>query len=100
MLKEINGVVKTRNKEHTGKELDGADLMQRTFFPNTPVIAQADLSTESGKNEQQGYMDIFAGTMTRIRNPNAHENVVIEKKKTIHLLHLANLLMYKLDEEK
>ncbi len=74
--------------------------MRQTFSPRTPIVALADLSTESGKNEQQGYMDIFAGTMTGIRNPKAHHNVVIDEKRTIHLLYLASLLMYKLDEAK
>ena len=45
-------------------------------------------------------MDIFAGAMTRIRNPKAHNNVVIDENRTIHLLYLASLLMYKLDEAK
>jgi uncharacterized protein (TIGR02391 family) len=99
-LKEINAMVKARAKERTGKEFDGADLMRNTFSPKNPIITLADLSTESGKNEQQGYMEIFAGTMTGIRNPKAHDNVVIDEKRTIHLLHLASLLMYKLDEAK
>lgn len=99
-LKEINAVVKTRNKEHTGKEFDGADLMRNTFSLKSPVIVLADLSTDSGRNEQQGYMDIFAGAMTGIRNPKAHNNVVIDENRTIHLLYLASLLMYKLDEAK
>jgi len=99
-LKEINAVVKARNKERTGKEFDGADLMRNTFSPKNPVIALADLSTESGKKEQQGYMDIFAGSMIGIRNPKAHGNVVIDEKRAVHLLYLASLLMYKLDEAK
>lgn len=37
-----------------------------------PVLALNDLRTESDENEQQGYMDIFAGCMTGIRNPRAH----------------------------
>lgn len=99
-LKEVNAAVKARNKERTGKEYDGADLMKNTFSPKNPVITLADLSTESGKNEQQGYMEIFAGTMTGIRNPKAHGNIVIDEKRAIHLLYLASLLMYKLDEAK
>lgn len=99
-LKEVNAAVKARNKERTGKEFDGADLMRNTFSPKNPVITLADQSTESGKNEQQGYMDIFAGAMTGIRNPKAHGNIVIDEKRAIHLLYLASLLMYKLDEAK
>ncbi len=45
-------------------------------------------------------MEIFAGTITGIRNPKAHDNIVIDEKRAIHLLYLASLLMYKLDEAK
>ena len=45
-------------------------------------------------------MEIFAGAMTGIRNPKAHSNIVLDENRAIHLLHLASLLMYKLDEAK
>lgn len=99
-LKEANDRVKSLVKARTGKEYDGADLMRKAFSPNAPIISLADMSTTSGQNEQQGYMEIFAGAMTGIRNPKAHSNLVIDEKRTMHLLYLASLLMYKLDEAK
>jgi hypothetical protein len=45
-----------------------------------------------------GYMDIFAGAMTGIRNPKAHENMTITKNRAIHHLFLASLLFNRLDE--
>ena len=46
-------------------------------------------------------MEIFAGAMTGIRNPKAHSNIIdIDEKRAIHLIYLASLLMYKLDEAK
>ena len=53
---------------------DGADLMWTVFSPHNPVLRLNDLQTKSDKNEQQGYMEIFAGAMTGIRNPRAHEH--------------------------
>jgi hypothetical protein len=47
---------------------------------------------------QQGYMQIFAGSMTGIRNPKAHENISIDSVRAVHFLFLASLLMAKLDE--
>jgi uncharacterized protein (TIGR02391 family) len=82
----------------TGKEFDGADLMQRAFSPNAPVIRLADLSIEDGRNIQQGYMQLFAGSMTGVRNPKAHSNIVIDAPRAIHLLHLASLLHFVFDE--
>jgi uncharacterized protein (TIGR02391 family) len=98
-FKELNTVVKEMVRKKTGQEFDGASLMTRAFSPNHPVlVALDDLSTESGNNIQQGYMQIFAGAMTGIRNPKAHENLTITKARAIHFLFLASLLFHKLDE--
>lgn len=97
-LKEVNKRVKDHVKAQTGNELDGADLMCNAFSLKRPVITLADLTTETGKSIQQGYMQMFAGAMTGIRNPKAHENVIIDDGRAIHFLFVASLLMYKLDE--
>jgi len=97
-FKELNTVVKEMVRKKTGQEHDGAGLMQKAFSPNAPVVALDDLSTESGKNIQQGYMQIFAGAMVGIRNPKAHANLTITKERCIHFLFLASLLFHKLDE--
>jgi len=98
-FKELNEVVKEMVIKKTGQELDGAPLMQKAFSPNLPcIVVLDDLSTESGRNIQQGYMQIFAGAMTGIRNPKAHANVTITKERAIHFLFLASLLFQKLDE--
>jgi uncharacterized protein (TIGR02391 family) len=97
-FKEVNDRVKSMVKTRTGQENDGVPLMKQALSPNGPIISLADMSTSSGKSEQQGYMEIFAGAMTGIRNPKAHSNIVIDEKRAIHLLYLASLLMYKLDD--
>ena len=97
-LKEVNSMIKEHMKRKTGKELDGASLMQTAFSPNAPTIVLDDLSTESGRNVQQGYMQIYAGAMIGIRNPNAHANITIDAKRARHHLYLASLLAYRFDE--
>lgn len=98
-LREINGIVKARFRDAGRTEqVDGAKLMTAAFSLTTPVIVLDDLGTETGQNVQQGYMQIFAGTMTGIRNPKAHENITIDAGRAIHLLFLASLLRGKLDE--
>lgn len=97
-LKEVNVIVKQRVHAMTGKELDGAGLMTTAFSVQNPVIELDDLSTVSGRDIQQGYMQIFAGAMTGIRNPKAHGNILIDEARAIHFLFLASLLMAKLDE--
>ena len=63
-----------------------------------PVVFLDDLSRETGRNIQQGYMDIFAGAMSGIRNPKAHDNVELDEQRAFHHLFVASLLFYKLDE--
>jgi uncharacterized protein (TIGR02391 family) len=96
-FKQINFCVKEIVKRNTGRELDGADLMRQAFSPNKPIITIETLATESGKNVQQGFMDIFAGSMTGIRNPKAHAVIDIGKERAIHFIFLASLLMDTID---
>jgi uncharacterized protein (TIGR02391 family) len=98
VLKELNSLVKRIHKDIAGEELDGAALMRKAFTPNRPTIILDDLGTETGRNIQQGHMDLFAGAMVGVRNPKAHGNVVITPERAIHHFFLASLLFYKLDE--
>jgi uncharacterized protein (TIGR02391 family) len=97
-LKEVNDVIRKTVKDKTGKEYDGSDLMNRAFSVDKPILRLDDLTTVSGRNIQLGYMQIFSGAMTGIRNPKAHSNVMIDPTRTVHLLFLASLLFSKLDE--
>lgn len=97
-LRELNTKIKNYVKKATGLEYDGADLMLRAFSVNNPIVRLGDLSTEDGKNIQQGYMQIFAGAMTAIRNPKSHSNVTIDADRAVDLLHFASLLHHVFDE--
>jgi len=96
-FKHINVIVKEIVKRKTGDEADGAALMKRAFSVHQPVITIDDISTENGRSIQLGYMEIFAGSMTGIRNPKAHLLIDISKERAIHFLFLASLLMDTLD---
>jgi len=97
-LKALNVTVKTIYQEKTGEELDGVTLMRKAFSPNRPVIILDNQDTQSGRDIQQGYMDLFAGAMAGIRNPKAHDIIEIDEGRAIHHLFLTSLLFYKLDE--
>lgn len=96
-LKELNSNVKSIVKNELGKEYDGSELMNRAFSLKEPIIKLADLSTESGQNVQKGYIQIFAGVMTGIRNPKTHQNISIDRKTAIHLLFLCSQLFNMLE---
>lgn len=97
-FKAVNSRVKQAWKASGQPEKDGKALMLSAFSPNQPAIRLDDLSTDSGKNIQEGYMHIFAGSIQAIRNPKAHEILTITLDRALHFLVLASLLMFKLDE--
>ena len=77
---------------HTDK--DGADLMRVVFSPNRPILRLNKLENRSDRNEQQGYMEIFAGTMIGIRNPRVHEYDLEDSPgEALEMLVMANHLI-------
>jgi uncharacterized protein (TIGR02391 family) len=97
-FKEVNNILKADYKLKSGKELDGASLMNTIFSVNNPVYVFDTMESDTGRNIQQGYMQIFAGAMTGIRNPKAHNNMMPDKNKTIHLLFIASFMTVKIEE--
>ena len=89
----LNNYVKSKSGL---KNLDGAKLMRSVFSPNNPKLKLNRLSSASQNNEQLGYMDIFAGSMTGIRNPRAHEHRIKDSAdEALKLLTWADHLMKK-----
>ena len=86
-------------KERSGNyERDGADLMRHVFGAQSPLLKFSSLRSQSEKDEHNGYRDIFAGVMTGIRNPRAHEHAIKDNPAVaLELLTMANHLMRKLD---
>ncbi|WP_412070361.1 TIGR02391 family protein [Rubrivirga sp. IMCC43871] len=97
VLKELECRVRDKAGGEIGDGLSGARLMQHVFSLDNHVLRLGDTSTESGKNTQKGYMQIFAGVMTGVRNPKAHANLEIGHEDAVHLLFLGSLLMHMVD---
>lgn len=89
-----NLVKKTANL--SDQKLTGSSLMQKVFSPDHPILKlNAGVST-SETDEQKGYLQIFSGSMTGIRNPRAHESDWEDSEgHAIELLALANHLIEK-----
>ena len=98
-FKELNTRVKNIYQKRTNIEKDGVKLMQAAFSAQDPIIKLGDISTETGRNTQQGYMEMYAGAMMGIRNPQAHNNQSVSKSSAIRKLHFASMLMFKLEHE-
>jgi len=97
-FKELAATVRDLVLKRGGPELDGVALMQTAFSPKSPIIVLADQTTQSGRDMQRGYMDLFAGAMSAIRNPKAHGNINISEERALHLLFLASALWHTLDD--
>lgn len=98
---EINSRVKKIYKitnPTSDKVPDGDNAMNVVFSTNNPIVKFADITTETGKNIQKGYMQMFAGAISALRNPKAHANIVLEKEECKRNLIFASMLMYKLDD--
>jgi uncharacterized protein (TIGR02391 family) len=86
----INNTVKDRSQ----LTLDGQDLMNQVFSEKNPILKMNNLKTVSHRDEQKGYMLIFSGCMTGIRNPRAHEHKKTDSPEaTLEMLVWANHLM-------
>lgn len=88
-------------RNRTGLDLDGADLVERAFSLSDPRLILSELDTESGKNDQKGFIQIFKGAYLGIRNPKAHSlesdlNIIA----TAQYLTFASLLARRVESSK
>jgi uncharacterized protein (TIGR02391 family) len=91
----VNNLVKKRVKGRVPAKDDGTTMMRTAFSANGPVLALNAWRTQSERDEQQGYMDIFAGCMMGIRNPRAHEqDWTDEPIRALEMLIWANHLVH------
>ncbi|MBQ3020013.1 MAG: TIGR02391 family protein [Clostridia bacterium] len=97
---EINDRVKKLYKKQNPAAVkipDGDAVMTIVFSPNSPMLKVCDISTETGMNEQKGFMFMLQGAMAALRNPKAHSNITISKDDSMRRIMYASMLMYKID---
>lgn len=78
---------------------DGQDLISKAFSLTDPYLVLSELETESGKNDQKGFIQLFQGAYLGIRNPKAHSlEERLDKKKAAQYLIFASLLARRVEE--
>lgn len=87
-------------RKRSGLELDGATLMQTAFSPNKPVLCFNALADESDRNEQQGFMMMFSGSVAGLRNPRAHKLIKDDPERALEFIAFVSLLAKLLDGAK
>jgi len=86
-------------REKTGLTSDGADLVNKAFSVNKPILAFSDLADETKKNEQIGFMDMLKGYFKGVRSPRAHTHGKQEEaQKAFEFLVLASLFCRRIDD--
>lgn len=100
-IKEIIDIVKIKCRIKTNREMDGTDLMRKAFGDNNgngPILRFSPCATQTQKDIQKGFCDIFTGSISAIRNPIAHSNREIKRDEALRYLILLSILMEKVDQ--
>lgn len=99
-FKEINSRTKNIFKQQKPNDQvpDGHKLMTTVFSERNPIVQFCELDSDSGRNTQLGFMMMFSGSISALRNSMAHENIDISTEDAMRQLSFASMLMYKLDD--
>jgi uncharacterized protein (TIGR02391 family) len=93
-VKALNGLVRLRSHlEH-----DGTTLMERAFSPSNPTLKFNGLQDQSDKDEQKGFMQLFSGAVSGLRNPRAHGFIHDSPERALEFIAFVSLLAKLLDE--
>ena len=86
-------------RKATGLTLDGAPLAMQAFSVKNPMLAFSDLSDETKRNEQVGFMEMLAAFAKGVRNPLAHTQGKLEEaQKAFEYIALASLFCRRIDD--
>jgi uncharacterized protein (TIGR02391 family) len=87
-----------RVKDLSGLDTDGKGLMSSALFGDAPRVQAADLSSENGRNIQEGVRFLLMEVMQAFRNPGAHDPFPdLIDEEAFEQLGFASLLMRQLD---
>jgi uncharacterized protein (TIGR02391 family) len=95
-VKALNGLVRLRS----GLDADGVALMQQAFSLKKPVLKFNDLSNKSDEDEQVGFMNMFSGAVSGLRNPRAHGFIKDDSERALEFIAFVSLLAKLLEDAK
>jgi len=78
---------------------DGTDLIGKVFSLQNPKLILSEIKTDSGQNDQKGFIQIFQGAFQGIRNRKAHSLThSLTATKAAQYLVFASLLARRVEE--
>ena len=66
--------------------------MERVFSPSNPVLKFNGLADQSDKDEQKGFMMMFSGAVSGLRNPRAHGFIKVDPERSPEFIAFVSLL--------
>ncbi|QNP48650.1 TIGR02391 family protein [Diaphorobacter aerolatus] len=97
----LNGVIAVFDmiRARTGLNLDGKDLVGQAFGLEKGKLVFSEIATETGKNDQKGFLQIYEGIYTGVRNVKAHSlNHDLSEQKAAQYLVTLSLLARRVEE--
>jgi len=86
-------------RDKTDVDIDGSRLVDKVFSLENPLLILSELDSQSGKNDQKGFLEIYKGAYIGIRNPKAHSlDHDLDENKAAQYLVLASLLARRVEE--
>lgn len=86
-------------RQRTGLSEDGDELIGKAFSLTKPYLILSDIDSDSGKNDQKGFIQIFKGVYQGVRNPKAHSlSSDLTNIEAAQYLVLASLLARRVEE--
>lgn len=88
-VKALNAIVRLNSGVD---DKDGTSLMESVFSPKKPLLKFNDLADQSDLDEQKGFMMMFSGAVSGLRNPRAHKLIKDDPERTLEFIAYISLL--------
>ena len=86
-------------RERSGLATDGHHLVSEAFSLDRARLLFSEIGSESGRNDQKGFMQILQGAYLGVRNPKAHSLIHdLDQRKAAQYLVFASLLARRVSE--
>lgn len=94
-VKALNALVRMNSGI---EDRDGTTLMEFTFNPKNPILKFNKLNDDSDIDEQRGFMLMFSGAVSGLRNPRAHRIIKDDPEMALEFIAYISLLAKLVDK--
>lgn len=88
-VKALNALVRLNSGVD---DKDGTQLMESVFSPKNPILKINNLIDQSDVDEQKGFMNLFSGAVSGLRNPRAHKIIKDDAEMALEFIAFISLL--------